>query len=994
MLGLGALFRFFLAVSLFLLSDGFAQSADVLTSRNDLARTGANLSETILNPSNVNPGSFGKRFTFFLGDPSPAPADIYAQPLFVSSLTIPGRGIYDVLLVATTNNHLYAFDANAELAGTSVSPALPAGTATRTTPLWDHNFGKPPSMEDVWRIGNCHNDPNCVLPADNVTHDGNVGMMSTPVIDRSRNLIFVVNRVINGTKPNDIIEYKINALDLFDGHVVGSQTIAASKFGIGFNPTVHNQRPGLALSKDGQIIVAFGSHADYMPYRGWVMSYSFANGHFTQDGVFVSTPDGSIIPNCAPPAPHGTMRGNPDYDSIVNNCAHGGIWMAGRAPAIDIQGDVYLQIGNGKNDMNPNVGRNFGNSLVRLDPKTLAVKDYFTPSNHIYLNDADLDFGGSGPMLIPGSDYVVGGGKQGVMFVRRKSGLGKFTSGDPDAVQNFVTGNPVGHKDRSVDHPGGPDLLHPDETAHAGHIMGGPIYWPRSQAEGLSRIYNWSEGAELRAYTTDPSLVSTPIDATTPIAMGAEIQEGHPGGILSLSANGSNSGIVWANNYEVGGHHVFLGYKPGALIKVRDGILRAYDATTLARLWNSEMIPNRDRLGNFAKFTPPTIANGRVFMATFSGKVVSYGLISGPYARPTDNDADGVGDGVDNCPAVSNASQQDADKNGRGDACDDVDGDGISDSVDNCPWTPNPRQEKTLSGTAGDACRDVDYDGVSDANDNCRFISNPDQVDMDLDLAGNACDVDLDGDGICNAPVSVFTGVGAGQPANGCPANPSDNCPGTANSNQLDSDSDGFGNACDSCPDSANTGDLDRDGTDDSCDADIDNDGIKNAEDNCPVKYNPDQAPSSQFKPGWACDPNRPSLHAGFGPDVVAAVISFRDQTLERYRIDIIPNFSKDSPAPLPKAPRFELKISVKGNFAVQILSPEGEVVAKAEKANGSVLTFEPDISFFGLSEDTHGPETDKPITIMPYVIELIPDRNLDRGRDYKVKFSLNFLPF
>src|SRR5262249_40357914 len=148
---------------------------------------------------------------------------------------------------------------------------------------------------------------------------------------------------------------------------------------------------------------------------------------------------------------------------------------------------------------------------------------------------------------------------------------------------------------------------------HAGHIMGGPVFWPRAGSEGGSRLYNWSENAELRAYSVDAA--ATPPVSLPPVAVGADIQLGHPGGILTLSANGSTpgTGIIWAATYDATGTWDSLSSQYlGALKEVRPGILRAYAAEDLKLLWTSEMNPRRDHLGDFAKFTPPTVANGRV----------------------------------------------------------------------------------------------------------------------------------------------------------------------------------------------------------------------------------------------------------------------------------------------------------------------------------------------------------------------------------------------
>jgi hypothetical protein len=476
---------------------------------------------------------------------------------------------------------------------------------------------------------------------------------------------------------------------LRDGHdLAGSPAdVSGDALGVTFNPNYQNQRAGLALAR-GQVIIAFGSYADSLPYHGWIFSYRYDDDvGFTRSAVFVSTPDGDITALCAQPKPtpesiaadaaafeaasratvlttkaaFDAATGNPEaiadatlaaaaaaeaetaklaadrvhsglFLNAVNSCAHGGIWMGGRAPAVDGKGRVLVMVGNGHNDMATASSRNFGNSLIALDPLTLAVIDFFTPANLLYLNAADLDLGGSGPMVIPESNTAVGGGKEGVMYAWNLNNLGHFSTAEPGVIQKFPAGIVQPHVDTGNDMPGGALVGGFTITDHAGHIMGGPVFWPRADSEGGSRMYNWSENSELRAYSVD-------VAAATPItlrASGPDIQRGHPGGILTLSAHGSRpgTGIIWAATYNADGTFAFgLGWL-GALNSVRPGILRAYAAEDLRLLWTSEM-NHRDLLGDFAKFTPPTVANGRVYMATFSNHVVVYGLLNHNYARPS-----------------------------------------------------------------------------------------------------------------------------------------------------------------------------------------------------------------------------------------------------------------------------------------------------------------------------------------------------------------------
>ena len=254
----------------------------------------------------------------------------------------------------------------------------------------------------------------------------------------------------------------------------------------------------------------------------------------------------------------------------------------------------------------------------------------------------------------------------------------------------------------------------------------------------------------------------------------------------------------------------------------------------------------------------------------------------------SDLDADGISDGLDNCPNLANPDQADLDADGVGDVCDDdVDGDGALDDVDNCETTPNADQADLDGDGLGDVCDDDrDGDGIANAADNCADVANPDQVDLDGDGLGDACDSDDDADSVAddvdncettpNADQADLDGDGLGdvcdddRDGDGV-ANAADNCADVANPDQADANGNGVGDACDAvgdvdedgvaddvdnCVDDANAdqADADADGLGDVCDDDRDGDGVANAADNCADDANADQADADADGLGDVCD--------------------------------------------------------------------------------------------------------------------------------------------
>lgn len=491
---------------------------DVLTQHNNLERTGANLSESVLTPENVNPQQFGMLFRRAVDD------QVYSQPLVVTDVKI-GGGTHDVVYVTTVNNSVYAFDAN-----DGRDPA----------PFWHVNFGIPANVNDA-NFG-C-SDIN-----------GNMGIVGTPVIDKAGGVLYVVAL----TRMQRGFVQRLHALDLATGADLPGSPVAVEA--AEFDPLMQNQRDALVLA-NGQIYIGYSSHCDKDPYHGFLFAYDARS--LRQTAVFNTTPTGE----------------------------EGSIWQSGQAPAVDDRGNLYVVTANGTWDG----VRNFGESFLKLDSR-LHLLDWFTPTNHAYLDSIDADLDSSGAMLVPGSHAVIDGGKQGVLYVVDTEHMGYL--GDDHAVQHFqATGSHV-------------------------HSI---VYWNSARLGRM--LYMWGQRDHLRAYRFDGDKFD-PI----PFAMRPEANQGHPGAMLSLSANGDRDGILWAAIHATG----------DSWHESRPGILHAYDATNVIHeLWNSLEDPKRDDCGNYSKMAPPTIANGKVYLASFgtqntgSGQLCIYGLLpSGPAPPP------------------------------------------------------------------------------------------------------------------------------------------------------------------------------------------------------------------------------------------------------------------------------------------------------------------------------------------------------------------------
>ena len=360
-------------------------AAQVTTSQYDNFRTGATADAT-LTPANVNAVQFGKIGAFKVD------GTVYAQPLYLASVEIPGKGKHNVLFVATEHDSIYAFDAE--------RPSDP--------PLWQVSFlDEKRGIRPVAAF-----DVRCpfIQPE--------VGITSTPVIDLASGTLYVLAR----TKGDGYFQH-LHALAITTGaeKFGGPTLITASVPGKGagssggkvaFDALRENPRTPLLLV-NGQVVLTWGSSCDVGPYHGWIMTYDAKT--LAQTAVFNVSPDGR----------------------------EGGIWTSDAGIAADAAGNFYVPTGNG-NFTAAAGGRDYGDSLLKMafEHGTLVVRDYFTPHNEQRLDAADADLGSSGPLLLPDQPgphphLLLQPGKGDTIYVIDRDHLGKFQPGQGAAVQEI-----------------------------------------------------------------------------------------------------------------------------------------------------------------------------------------------------------------------------------------------------------------------------------------------------------------------------------------------------------------------------------------------------------------------------------------------------------------------------------------------------------------------------------------------------------------------------
>jgi len=481
--------KLFYALSLpvlFLIGWSATAQISVVTQHYDIGRGGANTSETSLTPSNVNPQSFGKLFSYAVD------GYVYAQPLYLPGVTL-GAGTpqaasnHNVVYVATENDSVYAFDADSN------------SSAANAVPLWH-----------VTLLDAAHGaavGARAMLSTDIHTTDvvPTIGITGTPVIDPSTGTMYLVGK----TKENNTYIERLHALDIatgtekFGGPVVLAASVPGNGSGsvsgtLHFDAFYENQRAGLLLLH-GIVYIGFSAHEDIGPWHGWILAYNAAT--LRQTGVWCSTP----------------------------NSLRGGIWGAGTGLAANVPdptghpfGRMFVTTGNGTFDaIAPNYSNamDFGDSVVRLDlnngvPTMSAggktVGDSFTPNNQAVLDNSDLDQGSGGALLLPNAasgtqHLLVQAGKTGKVYVLNQENMGGY------------------HPTNTAD---------PQQKTAVRPFFGVPAYWN-------GHVYFWASTDHLRAFSFVNGVMSSASVSTS-----VETSN-FPGSTPVVSANGNTNGIVW-----------------------------------------------------------------------------------------------------------------------------------------------------------------------------------------------------------------------------------------------------------------------------------------------------------------------------------------------------------------------------------------------------------------------------------------------------------------
>ena len=471
----------------------------------------------------------------------------FAQPLYVPNVSIPGQGTHNVVYVVTEEDGVYAFDAE----------------GSQSTPLWYVSLINP--AEGITAVPCQQMAQSCnVYPVDGIT--------GTPVIDPASGTIYFVAQTLE----NGVAYQRLHALDIttgaekFGGPTVIQGSVKNAHGTLTFDPGHNLPRPGLLLL-NGIVYMAWAGDT-----HGWLAAYDATT--LQQLAIICTTPNGNL----------------------------GGVWASGGGIMSDGT-DVFIETGDGTFDLNVS-GKDFGDSIVKLDPNTLQVLDSFTPMDQLCRKLNDMDLGSGGPMLMPTqpgaypNEIVVSGkggtpcdpyqgGYNSIVYLVDKDNLGGYNATGPDLDIESIEGAVYGY--------------HSSPAFWQG-ATGSYVYLAGLVSEG-------GTGEPLKQFDLNNGLLSTSPSAQTGNVFVI-------GATPSVSSNGTSNGILWAQERQD-----IL----SSVSNIKPAILYAYDATNVANMfYNSSQAGSRDQAGSATKFEVPMIANGKVYLATLFELDV-YGLLAG-----------------------------------------------------------------------------------------------------------------------------------------------------------------------------------------------------------------------------------------------------------------------------------------------------------------------------------------------------------------------------
>jgi regulation of enolase protein 1 (concanavalin A-like superfamily) len=465
---------------------------NVLTYHNDLSRTGQNLNETILTPSNVNETQFGQLFKYTVD------GNVYAQPLYMSGVIISGT-VHNVIFICTAHDSVYAFDAD-------------SNTGANGGLLWHVSLGTSAATPNN-TFGNRYGAYQDIVPE--------VGIIGTPVIDGSTNTLYV-DAFTNDS--GTTYYHRIHALSIYNGSekfggpllvqaTYPGGGVASSGGVLSFANEYSNQRPALAFL-NGKLYVAYAGFADTNPYHGWLLSFN-TSPSLSLSQVWVSTPNSTTA----------------EYGG---NAGEGGIWESGGGLAFDPNNtnNMFMMTGNGIYG-NATGGftspTEFGDSFVKLSATSFPTSsvtpplDWFTPYNQASLQSSDSDLGSGAPIMLPNGvgsaahpHLMIGAGKAGLIYVVDRdtmttNNVHYNTAGSPDPVVQTL------------------------QISSGAAVFSTPAYFN-------GKIYFGPQTDVMRQFSVANGVISGPLVSGTRSLS-------HPGVTPSISASGTTNAIVWGIAY-------------------------------------------------------------------------------------------------------------------------------------------------------------------------------------------------------------------------------------------------------------------------------------------------------------------------------------------------------------------------------------------------------------------------------------------------------------